>query len=111
MKGRESERGSALVEYVIGAGVLFVMLIVGAVVLAKFNVTTAAYAEVSELDETRAVVSDLVRNDFDGAGRNLTRPEPPPAPSGRPSGSTPTSTRARRAGCGASPPRAGAALI
>lgn len=77
MKGRESERGSTLVEYIIGATILFVMLIVGAVVLAKFNVTTAAYAEVNELDETRAVVSDLVKNDFDGAGRNLTRPEPP----------------------------------
>ena len=55
------------------------MLIVGAVVLAKFNVTTAAYAEVNELDETRAVVADLVKNDFDGAGRNLSRPEPPQA--------------------------------
>lgn len=84
MKGRESERGSTLVEYIIGAGVLFVMLIVGAVVLAKFNVTTAAYAEVNELDETRAVVSDLVKNDFDGAGRNLTRPEPPLAGTIRP---------------------------
>ncbi len=79
MKGRESERGATLVEYVIGAGLLFMMLIVGAVVLAKFNVTTAAYAEVNDLDETRAVVADLVKNDFDGAGRNLSRPEPPQA--------------------------------
>lgn len=79
MKGRESEKGATLVEYVIGATILFVMLIGGVGLLAKFNVTTAAYAEVNELDETRAVLTDLVRNDFDGAGRNLTRPEPPQA--------------------------------
>lgn len=79
MKGRGSQRGAALVEYVIAAAIVFAMLIVGAGVLAKFNVTTAAYAETSELDETRAVLSDLIKNDFDGAGRNLTRPEPPQA--------------------------------
>jgi hypothetical protein len=53
------------------------MLVVGAGVLAKFSAAAAAYAEVSELEDERAVVSDLVRNDFDGAGRNLTRAEPP----------------------------------
>ena len=77
MKGREAERGAALVEYAVGAAILFAILIVGAGVLAKFNVTVAAYSEVSELDEARAVLADLVKNDFDGAGRNLTRGEPP----------------------------------
>src|SRR5947209_7241570 len=77
MKRPHSERGATLVEYLIGASILFLMLVVGAAVLAKTTSTTAAYLETSELEQGRADLTDALRSDFDGAGRNLTRAEPP----------------------------------
>lgn len=74
---RRSERGAGLVEYLIGAAIIFLILIVGAAVLAKTNATTAAYLEVSELEQARGDLADILRADFDSAGRNLTRSEPP----------------------------------
>ncbi|MFL6284631.1 MAG: hypothetical protein ACJ74Q_15905 [Pyrinomonadaceae bacterium] len=73
---RRGERGASLIEYLIGAAILFLMLVVGAAVMAKMNSTTAAYLEVSELEQQRSDLADTLRTDFDGAGRNLTRAEP-----------------------------------
>lgn len=77
MKCSHPERGATLIEYLIGASIIFLMLVVGAAVLAKTTSTAAAYLEVSELEQGRADLADALRSDFGGAGRNLTRAEPP----------------------------------
>ncbi len=51
-----------------------VLAVVG--LITKFARTAGAFTEVSTSEEAKGTAETLLRADFDGAGRNLTRPTP-----------------------------------
>src|SRR5713226_165684 len=56
-----------------------IVMIESTALIAKFARTSASFAEGHELEESRGTVAGILRSDFDGAGRNLTRPSAPGA--------------------------------
>ncbi len=76
-RDRNTQKGATLIELAIAATVLIILGVAAAGLIARFTQATASSTEVSELEEGRSVAADVERTDFDGAGRNLTRSEPP----------------------------------
>src|SRR5829696_7947322 len=76
-KDKNKERGATLIEVAIAAALLLIIGVAAVRMIARFTSATASSTEVSELEEARSVAADIEGTDFDGAGRNLTRSEPP----------------------------------
>ena len=76
---RLRENGFTLIEILIATAITAIVMIAGAAFIAKFARTSASFAEGHELEESRETLAGILRSDFDGAGRNLTRPSAPGA--------------------------------
>src|SRR5438105_2343843 len=79
MRRVKAENGFTLIEILIATAITAIVMIAGTAFIAKFARTSAAFAEGHELEESRGTVAGVLRSDFDGAGRNLTRPSAPGA--------------------------------
>ena len=79
MRRVKKELGFTLIEILIATAITAIVMIAGTAFIAKFARTSAAFAEGHELEESRGTVTGVLRSDFDGAGRNLTRPSAPGA--------------------------------
>lgn len=79
MRRVKRENGFTLIEILIATAITAIVMIAGTAFIAKFARTSASFAEGHELEESRGTVAGILRSDFDGAGRNLTRPSAPGA--------------------------------
>jgi len=79
MRRVKKESGFTLIEILIATAITAIVMIAGTAFIAKFARTSAAFAEGHELEESRGTVAGVLRTDFDGAGRNLTRTSAPGA--------------------------------
>jgi prepilin-type N-terminal cleavage/methylation domain-containing protein len=79
MRRVKRENGFTLIEILIATAITAIVMIAGTAFIAKFARTSASFAEDHELEESRGTLAGILRSDFDGAGRNLTRPSAPGA--------------------------------
>ncbi len=79
MRRVKKENGFTLIEILIATAITAIVMIAGTAFIAKFARTSASFAEDHELEESRGTLAGILRSDFDGAGRNLTRPSAPGA--------------------------------
>jgi prepilin-type N-terminal cleavage/methylation domain-containing protein len=79
MRRIKTQSGFTLIEILIATALTAIVMIAGTAFIAKFARTSASFAEGHELEESRGTVAGILRSDFDGAGRNLTRPSAPGA--------------------------------
>ncbi len=79
MRRVTKENGFTLIEILIATAITAIVMVAATAFIAKFARTSAAFAEGHDLEEGRSTVAGILRSDFDGAGRNLTRSSAPGA--------------------------------
>ena len=70
-------RGFSLLELLISMAVTVVAVLAAVALITKFARSTAAFTELSTMEESRSTAQTLLRADLDHAGHNLTRLSPP----------------------------------